>query len=85
LQHLLENGSGIGALPGRFGTIAIEVEASACTSGFALLGYPPAVPTLGVFGSPGFVLNGEPFWGQDRIELLADALKSGRAPYRSDV
>jgi hypothetical protein len=25
------------------------------------------------------------FWGQDRIELLADALKSGRAPYRSRV
>jgi 2-hydroxychromene-2-carboxylate isomerase len=40
---------------------------------------------VGVFGSPGFVLNGEPFWGQDRIELLADALKSGRGPYRSDV
>jgi len=40
---------------------------------------------VGVFGSPGFVLNGEPFWGQDRIELLADALKSGRAPYHSDV
>jgi 2-hydroxychromene-2-carboxylate isomerase len=40
---------------------------------------------VGVFGSPGFVLNGEPFWGQDRIELLADALRSGRAPYHSDV
>ena len=40
---------------------------------------------VGVFGSPGFVLNGEAFWGQDRIELLADALRSGRAPYRSDV
>jgi len=40
---------------------------------------------VGVFGSPGFVLNGEPFWGQDRIELLADALKTGRAPYRADV
>ena len=39
----------------------------------------------GVFGSPGFVLNGEAFWGQDRIDLLADALKSGRVPYRSDV
>jgi len=39
----------------------------------------------GVFGSPGFVLNGEAFWGQDRIDLLADALKSGRAPYRSDA
>jgi len=40
---------------------------------------------VGVFGSPGFVLNGEPFWGQDRIELVADALKSGRAPFHSDV
>jgi 2-hydroxychromene-2-carboxylate isomerase len=38
-----------------------------------------------VFGSPAYVLDGEAFWGQDRIELLADALKSGRAPYRSQV
>ena len=38
-----------------------------------------------VFGSPGYVLDGEVFWGQDRIELLADALNSGRAPYRSQV
>jgi 2-hydroxychromene-2-carboxylate isomerase len=38
-----------------------------------------------VFGSPVFVLDGEVFWGQDRLELLADALKSGRAPYRSQV
>ena len=38
-----------------------------------------------VFGSPGYVLDGEVFWGQDRIELLADALKSGRAPYTSQV
>lgn len=35
-----------------------------------------------VFGSPVYVLEDEVFWGQDRIELLADALKSGRAPYR---
>ncbi|MEQ1479337.1 DsbA family protein, partial [Salmonella enterica] len=28
----------------------------------------------GVFGSPCWVLDGEVFWGQDRIELLADAL-----------
>jgi 2-hydroxychromene-2-carboxylate isomerase len=39
----------------------------------------------GVFGSPAYVLDGEVFWGQDRIELLVDALKSGRAPYRSRV
>jgi 2-hydroxychromene-2-carboxylate isomerase len=36
-----------------------------------------------VFGSPVYVLDGEVFWGQDRIELLADALKSGRPRYRS--
>jgi 2-hydroxychromene-2-carboxylate isomerase len=35
-----------------------------------------------VFGSPVYVLEGEVFWGQDRLELLADALKSGRGPYR---
>ncbi|MGD9767822.1 MAG: 2-hydroxychromene-2-carboxylate isomerase [Pseudolabrys sp.] len=37
------------------------------------------------FGSPCYVLDGEVFWGQDRIELLADALTSGRKPYGSDV
>ncbi|MGL4973850.1 MAG: 2-hydroxychromene-2-carboxylate isomerase [Bosea sp. (in: a-proteobacteria)] len=34
-----------------------------------------------VFGAPGYVLDGEVFWGQDRLELLADALASGRGPY----
>jgi 2-hydroxychromene-2-carboxylate isomerase len=38
-----------------------------------------------VFGSPAYVLDGEVFWGQDRIELLVDALKSGRPSYRSQV
>jgi 2-hydroxychromene-2-carboxylate isomerase len=38
-----------------------------------------------VFGSPAYVLDGEVFWGQDRIELLVDALKSGRPPYRSQI
>ena len=38
-----------------------------------------------VFGSPVYVLEGEVFWGQDRLELLEDALKSGRAPYSSKV
>jgi 2-hydroxychromene-2-carboxylate isomerase len=35
-----------------------------------------------VFGAPGYVLDGEVFWGQDRLELLDDALLSGREPYR---
>jgi 2-hydroxychromene-2-carboxylate isomerase len=38
-----------------------------------------------VFGLPVYVLDGEVFWGQDRIELLADALKSGRVAYSSKV
>jgi 2-hydroxychromene-2-carboxylate isomerase len=41
--------------------------------------------TADVFGSPAYVLDGEVFWGQDRLDLLADALKSGRPPYTSDV
>jgi len=33
-------------------------------------------------GAPVYVLNGEPYWGQDRIELLEAAIVSGRAPYK---
>jgi 2-hydroxychromene-2-carboxylate isomerase len=33
-------------------------------------------------GSPAYVLNGEVFWGQDRIDLLDHALSTGRAPFR---
>lgn len=36
-------------------------------------------------GVPSFVLAGEPFWGQDRLDLLDRALATGRAPFRSDV
>ncbi len=38
-----------------------------------------------VFGSPAYVLRGEVFWGQDRLDLLDDALKSKRQPYTSQV
>jgi 2-hydroxychromene-2-carboxylate isomerase len=38
----------------------------------------------GVFGAPSYVLDGEIFWGQDRLDLLADALEAGRAAYRPD-
>lgn len=32
-------------------------------------------------GVPAYVVNGEVFWGQDRIELLDRALETGRAPF----
>lgn len=39
----------------------------------------------GVFGAPSYVLDGEVFWGQDRLDLLEDALASGRAAFRNDA
>lgn len=38
----------------------------------------------GALGTPIYVLDGEPFWGQDRIEYLDQALTSGRGPYTAD-
>ncbi len=35
----------------------------------------------GVFGLPSYVLDGEVFRGQDRIDLLEDALVTGREPF----
>ena len=33
------------------------------------------------FGAPAYVLDGEVFWGQDRLDMLDDALARGRKPY----
>ena len=40
---------------------------------------------MNVIGSPCYVRRGEVFWGQDRLDLLADAIASDRPPYTSDV
>lgn len=37
------------------------------------------------FGSPVYLRDGEAFWGQDRLDLLEEAVKSGRPGYRSDA
>lgn len=39
----------------------------------------------GVFGSPAYVLDGEVFWGQDRLDMLESALASGRAAFTAPV
>lgn len=36
----------------------------------------------GVFGVPAYLYDGEYFWGQDRIDLLEDAVASGRAGFK---
>ena len=33
-----------------------------------------------VFGTPFFIYQGEPFWGQDRLEMLDELITSGRDP-----
>ena len=38
------------------------------------------VERLGIFGSPTYVLDGELFWGQDRLEFLDRALAAHCAP-----
>jgi 2-hydroxychromene-2-carboxylate isomerase len=45
----------------------------------------PEAIAAGVFGSPCYVLGGEVFWGQDRLDLLARALETKRAAYRVDA
>jgi 2-hydroxychromene-2-carboxylate isomerase len=40
-----------------------------------------AAIAAGAVGAPVYVLNGEPFWGQDRVDYLDHALASGRGPY----
>ncbi len=37
---------------------------------------------MGIFGVPAYMYDGEYFWGQDRIELLEDALSSGRSGFK---
>lgn len=37
----------------------------------------------GVFGVPAYFYDGEYFWGQDRVELLEDALVAGRSGYKT--
>jgi 2-hydroxychromene-2-carboxylate isomerase len=36
-----------------------------------------------VFGAPFYVFRGEPFWGQDRLEMLDDVMSANRPPILS--
>lgn len=43
--------------------------------------YSEQAAAIGILGVPTYVLNEEPFFGQDRIEYLESALMTGRKPY----
>ena len=58
-----------------------RADDAACTAGYE--SNLAAALAAGVFGAPTYVLAGELFWGQDRLDLLEDALGSGRPPFRA--
>jgi 2-hydroxychromene-2-carboxylate isomerase len=64
-----------------FDAPAALARADAAETRAAYEGNRLAAIEAGVFGSPSYVLNGEVFWGQDRLDLLEDALASDRAPF----
>ena len=61
----------------------LEIAQGSTTEAFYAINLENAVAG-DVFGSPAYVLDGEVFWGQDRLDLLDDALKSGRPAYRAN-
>lgn len=64
---------------------ALTAAATGAAAAAAYLDHRVQALAADVFGAPAYVLDGEVFWGQDRIELLDDALASGRAPFRPDA
>lgn len=58
----------------------VELAGSSSTEAIYVLNQEEAVQA-GVFGAPSFVVEGEVFWGQDRLEQLEAMLTSGRPPF----
>lgn len=57
--------------------IATEAESSAAKARADVL--TEEAKTAQVFGAPTYIIRGEPFWGQDRLELVERAMR-GQAP-----
>ena len=58
-------------------TIAAEAESSAAKARADVL--TEEAKAAQVFGAPTYIIRGEPFWGQDRLELVERAMR-GQAP-----
>lgn len=58
----------------------LDLAQSASTEAIYVLNQEEAVQA-GVFGAPSFVVEGEVFWGQDRLDQLETMLTSGRPPF----
>lgn len=87
--QLQENMADPATLLGALAELGIPADILIEAAGTAIAGIYAANQTKAVesdvFGSPAYVLDGEVFWGQDRIDLLDDALTSGRAPFTPEA
>ncbi|KRG70211.1 hypothetical protein ABB29_07845 [Pseudoxanthomonas dokdonensis] len=74
----------IGGLLERHGLPASELLAAADgeQAGNEYQANTQAAIAAGLPGMPAYVLDGEVFWGQDRLDMLQGALRSPRPPYR---
>lgn len=70
----------LAAAAGYDGGALVEAAKGSATAATYALNHADAV-AAGVFGSPSYVVDGEVFWGQDRLDLVADMLASGRAAF----
>ena len=64
---------------------AVLAAAKSDAIGAVYSAYAQEAVAANVIGSPCYLLDGEVFWGQDRLALLESALKSGRKAYRMDA
>lgn len=62
---------------------ALLAEAESGTAGQAVAENTAAAVAVDAIGAPVYVLDGEPFWGQDRLDYLDHALATKRAPFRA--
>ncbi len=64
-----------------FGAVAILDRARSDEISAVRAGNTAEAIAAGTLGSPSYVLNGEVFWGQDRIDYVDRALTTGRTPF----
>lgn len=62
---------------------AMLASAQAATTAETLARNTQSAIAVDAVGAPVYVLDGEPFWGQDRLDYLDHALSTGRAPFRA--
>lgn len=61
----------------------VVAEAESGTAAQAVAENTAAAIAVDAIGAPVYVLDGEPFWGQDRLDYLDHALATKRAPFHA--